>query len=53
MVRSFAYISSEGSELNVCVLRITKSLPGRAFRVANTADIPTVLRSILSTMIDR
>ncbi|KAF5384151.1 hypothetical protein D9615_003188 [Tricholomella constricta] len=32
---------------------ITKSLPGRGFRVNNTADIPTVLRSILSTMVER
>ncbi|KAJ6624725.1 AAA domain-containing protein [Mycena sp. CBHHK59/15] len=32
---------------------IPKSIPGRGFRVANTADIPTVLRSILSTMVDR
>jgi len=32
---------------------ITKSLPGRGFRVANTGDIPNVLRSILSTMVDR
>ncbi|KAF8056895.1 AAA domain-containing protein, partial [Lyophyllum atratum] len=32
---------------------ITKSLPGRGFRVGNTADIPTVLRSILSTMVER
>ncbi|RDB28140.1 von Willebrand factor A domain-containing protein 8 [Hypsizygus marmoreus] len=32
---------------------ITKRLPGRGFRVTNTADIPTVLRSILSTMVDR
>ncbi|KAK7042195.1 von Willebrand factor A domain-containing protein 8 [Favolaschia claudopus] len=32
---------------------IPKSLPGKGFRVAKTADIPTVLRSILSTMIDR
>ncbi|KAG6848541.1 hypothetical protein H0H93_016134 [Arthromyces matolae] len=32
---------------------ITKSLPGRGFRVANTADIPKVLRSILSSMVDR
>ncbi|KAJ7224765.1 AAA domain-containing protein [Mycena rebaudengoi] len=32
---------------------IPKSLPGRGFRVTNTADIPTVLRSILSTMVDR
>ncbi|KAF8909617.1 AAA domain-containing protein [Gymnopilus junonius] len=32
---------------------ITKRLPGRAFRVANTGDIPNVLRSILSTMVDR
>ncbi|KAF8878073.1 AAA domain-containing protein [Infundibulicybe gibba] len=31
---------------------ITKRLPGRGFRVVNTADIPIVLRSILSTMID-
>lgn len=33
--------------------RITKRLPGRGFRVANTGDIPIVLRSILSTMVDR
>ncbi|KAF9011991.1 AAA domain-containing protein [Cyathus striatus] len=32
---------------------VTKSLPGRAYRVMNTGDIPAVLRSILSTMIDR
>lgn len=32
---------------------ITKRLPGRGFRVANTGDIPIVLRSILSTMVDR
>lgn len=32
--------------------RITKDLQGRAFRVANTSDIPAVLRSILSTMVD-
>ncbi|KAI0074593.1 hypothetical protein K474DRAFT_1709721 [Panus rudis PR-1116 ss-1] len=32
---------------------IPKYLPGKGFRVANTADIPTVLRSILSTMVDR
>ncbi|PPR05936.1 hypothetical protein CVT24_006658 [Panaeolus cyanescens] len=32
---------------------VTKTLPGRAFRVANTGDIPNVLRSILSTMVDR
>ncbi|KAJ7173000.1 AAA domain-containing protein [Mycena crocata] len=32
---------------------IPRSIPGRGFRVANTADIPTVLRSILSTMVDR
>jgi len=32
---------------------IPKSLPGRGFRVNNTNDIPIVLRSILSTMIDR
>ncbi|KAK0223975.1 AAA domain-containing protein [Armillaria fumosa] len=31
---------------------ISKQLPGQGFRVANTSDIPTVLRSILSTMID-
>lgn len=35
------------------VLRVTKSLPGRVFRVVNTGDIPNVLRSILSTMVDR
>ncbi|KAJ7768600.1 AAA domain-containing protein, partial [Mycena maculata] len=32
---------------------IPHSIPGRGFRVKNTADIPTVLRSILSTMVDR
>ena len=32
--------------------RIPKHLPGRGFRVGNTADIPAVLRSILSTMVD-
>jgi len=32
---------------------VTKALPGRAFRVANASDIPAVLRSILSTMVDR
>ncbi|KAF7342156.1 von Willebrand factor A domain-containing protein 8 [Mycena venus] len=32
---------------------IPKSIPGRGYRVTNTSDIPTVLRSILSTMIDR
>ncbi|KAJ7165324.1 AAA domain-containing protein [Mycena filopes] len=32
---------------------IPKSIPGRGYRVQNTADIPTVLRSILSTMVDR
>ncbi|KAJ6481917.1 AAA domain-containing protein [Mycena sanguinolenta] len=32
---------------------IPKSIPGRGYRVTNTADIPTVLRSILSTMVDR
>ncbi|KAL0946287.1 hypothetical protein HGRIS_012537 [Hohenbuehelia grisea] len=32
---------------------VTKALPGKAFRVADTGDIPTVLRSILSTMVDR
>ncbi|KAJ2919670.1 hypothetical protein MD484_g680, partial [Candolleomyces efflorescens] len=32
---------------------IPKKLPGKGFRVANTGDIPTVLRSILSTMVDR
>jgi hypothetical protein len=30
-----------------------KELPGQAFRVAKAGDIPTVLRSILSTMVDR
>jgi len=33
--------------------RITRNLPGRAFRVKDTADIPSVLRSILSNLIDR
>ncbi|PFH48924.1 hypothetical protein AMATHDRAFT_148764 [Amanita thiersii Skay4041] len=32
---------------------ITEKLPGRGFRVGNTADIPVVLRSILSSMVDR
>ncbi|KAJ8082257.1 hypothetical protein PM082_008104 [Marasmius tenuissimus] len=32
---------------------ITKSLPGKGFRVQNTEDIPNVLRSIFSTMVDR
>ncbi|KAF7790654.1 hypothetical protein EIP86_001610 [Pleurotus ostreatoroseus] len=31
---------------------IPKYLPGHGYRVANTADIPTVLRSILSSMVD-
>lgn len=31
---------------------VPKYLPGRGFRVGNTADIPAVLRSILSTMVD-
>ncbi|KAI8989190.1 AAA domain-containing protein [Trametes punicea] len=31
---------------------IPKNLRGRGYRVANTADIPAVLRSILSTMVD-
>ena len=35
------------------VRRITKALPGRAFRIANASDIPNVLRSIMSTMVDR
>ena len=33
--------------------RIPKNLPGRGYRVSNTADIPAVLRSILSAMVDR
>ncbi|TBU30306.1 AAA domain-containing protein [Dichomitus squalens] len=32
---------------------IPKNLPGRGYRVSNTADIPAVFRSILSTMVDR
>ncbi|KAJ7216377.1 AAA domain-containing protein [Mycena pura] len=32
---------------------ISKTIPGRGFRVMNTADIPAVLRNILSTMVDR
>ncbi|EEB86944.1 hypothetical protein MPER_15926, partial [Moniliophthora perniciosa FA553] len=32
---------------------ITQSLPGKGFRVRNTGDIPAVLRSILSAMVDR
>ncbi|KAF9806900.1 hypothetical protein IEO21_08484 [Rhodonia placenta] len=39
----------EGAE----VQWIPQKLQGRGFRVANTADIPAVLRSILSTMVDR
>ncbi|EPT01986.1 hypothetical protein FOMPIDRAFT_1119374 [Fomitopsis schrenkii] len=39
----------EGAE----ALWIPKRLQGRGFRVTNTADIPVVLRSILSTMVDR
>ncbi|KAE9393793.1 hypothetical protein BT96DRAFT_958988 [Gymnopus androsaceus JB14] len=33
--------------------RITKSLPGAGFRVQDTGDIPMVLRSILSSMVDK
>lgn len=33
--------------------RIPKRLQGRGFRVTNTADIPVVLRSILSAMVDQ
>jgi len=32
---------------------VPKNFPGRAFRVEHTADIPRVLRSILSTMMDK
>lgn len=32
---------------------IAKALPGKAFPVARAADIPGVMRSILSTMVDR
>ncbi|KAF7986115.1 hypothetical protein HWV62_41553 [Athelia sp. TMB] len=32
---------------------VTKALPGRGFRVSKASDIPTVMRSILSTMVDR
>ncbi|KZT64100.1 hypothetical protein DAEQUDRAFT_679169 [Daedalea quercina L-15889] len=39
----------EGAE----ALWIPKKLQGKGFRVTNTADIPVVLRSILSTMVDR
>ena len=38
--------------LNGMITRVTKSLPGRSYRVANTGDIPNVLRSILATMVD-
>ncbi|THU86941.1 hypothetical protein K435DRAFT_970118 [Dendrothele bispora CBS 962.96] len=31
---------------------VTQSLPGKGYRVRNTGDIPTVLRSILSTMME-
>lgn len=41
------------STLMTIILRIPKQLPGKGFRVSNTADIPAVLRSILSTMVDR
>jgi hypothetical protein len=33
--------------------RVTDRLPGRGFRVENTADVPIVLRSILSKMVER
>lgn len=33
--------------------RIAKALPGKAFDVARAADIPGVMRSILSTLVDR
>ncbi|KAI0643818.1 AAA domain-containing protein [Trametes meyenii] len=39
----------EGAEVSW----IPKNLPGRGYRVADTADIPAVLRSILSTMVDQ
>ena len=39
--------------LNGIIPRVTKSLPGRSYRVANTGDIPNVLRNILATMVDR
>lgn len=39
--------------LNSMMTRVTKSLPGRSYRVANTGDISNVLRSILATMVDR
>jgi len=32
---------------------VTKALPGRGFRVSKASDIPNVMRSILSTMVDR
>ncbi|VDB87134.1 unnamed protein product [Peniophora sp. CBMAI 1063] len=32
---------------------VPKQFPGRAFRVAHTADIPKVLRGILTSMIDK
>ncbi|KZT08123.1 uncharacterized protein LAESUDRAFT_649814 [Laetiporus sulphureus 93-53] len=32
---------------------VPKKLQGRGFRVSNTTDIPAVLRSILTTMVDR
>lgn len=32
---------------------MSKALPGKAFTVARASDIPGVMRSILSTMVDR
>ncbi|KAH8102169.1 AAA domain-containing protein [Cristinia sonorae] len=47
-VRTALICIGEGAE----AFWIPQKLPGRGFRVANTADIPTVLRSILSSMVD-
>ncbi|TCD60876.1 hypothetical protein EIP91_009382 [Steccherinum ochraceum] len=47
-VRTALICIGEGAE----AFWIPQKLPGRGYRVGNTADIPTVLRSILSTMID-
>ncbi|EKM57120.1 uncharacterized protein PHACADRAFT_92032 [Phanerochaete carnosa HHB-10118-sp] len=50
MVKTALICIGEGAEATWYV--IPKHLQGRGFRVGNTADIPAVLRSILSTMVD-
>ncbi|KAI0943485.1 hypothetical protein AcW1_002637 [Taiwanofungus camphoratus] len=48
-VNSALICIGEGAE----ALWIPRNLQGRGFRVSDTADIPAVLRSILTTMVDR